>query len=265
MDMPTKESVTYDPYAPAEMAIKVSQVGVKKALQPTLTLLVLGALAGAFIAFGAMFYTMVVTDSTLGLGPTKLVGGVAFSLGLILVVIGGAELFTGNNLIVMAWAEGRIQLSQLLRNWGLVFVGNAIGAMVIALTVIAAGTFSSGPAAETAKDIAASKMTLPLTEAFVRGILCNALVCLAVWLTFASHRVSGKIIAMVFPVSAFVALGFEHCVANLYLIPLGLWMSEAPFPVIDFGLNLLVVTVGNVIGGAGFVAATYAVVYLRPK
>lgn len=254
-----------DAYAPAQIAELVEQVGERKAGLPLLSTLVLGLLAGAFIAFGAMFFTLVVTDSALGLGPTRLLGGLAFSLGLILVVVAGAELFTGNNLIVMAWADRRVSTLRLLRNWSLVYVGNLAGSLGAALAMHLAGALSiaGGATAETAAAIALAKVGLDPFEAFFRGLLCNALVCLAVWLSFAARRVSGKILAIVFPITAFVALGFEHCVANMYLIPVAMLQGVEGLTIAGFLGNLIPVTLGNVVGGSCFVALVYWVIYLR--
>jgi formate/nitrite transporter len=208
-----------DAYPPAQVARLVEQVGVKKAHLPALQLMVLGVLAGAFIAFGAMFYTLVMTNHGLGFGPSRLLGGLAFSLGLILVVVGGAELFTGNNLIVMAWADRRVTTWQLSRNWLLVYLANLIGSLGAALLVHAAGSLSlgDGAVAQTAIGIAEAKVGLGFVAALCRGILCNTLVCLAVWLCFAAHSVSGKILAILFPISAFVALGFEQALSRSVL------------------------------------------------
>lgn len=259
-----------DAYAPAQIARRVEGAGVAKAELPTLPTLVLGALAGAFIAFGAMTYTVVVSGSELGFGPTRLLGGLAFSLGLILVVIGGAELFTGNNLIAMAWADRKVSTGRLLRNWLLVYAGNFAGAIATALAVQLSGTLevAGGAIAETAAAIARVKLDLSWSEAFFRGVLCNALVCLAVWLCFAAHTVAGKIFAIIFPISAFVALGFEHSVANMYLIPIGLAAGDSTVSAADllgFIHNLFFVTAGNTVGGTVLVALVYWLVYLwRP-
>lgn len=256
---------TLDAYTPAKMAELVETIGVKKAALPTVPTLMLGLLAGAFIAFGAMFFTLVMTNNYMGLGPARFLGGVAFSLGLILVVVGGAELFTGNNLIVMAWADRKVSTKQLLRNWSLVYISNLIGAIGAAVLMFWSGSLSlgDGAVAETALSIAIAKINLDPLQAFVRGILCNALVCLAVWLCFAAHSVVSKILAIVFPISAFVALGFEHSVANMYFIPLGMLLSGGSIGVIEFLRNLLPVTLGNIVGGGLFVALVYWVVYLR--
>jgi formate transporter len=253
-------------YPPAQMARLVEQVGVKKATLPILQTLVLGLLAGAFIAFGAMYFTLTMTGSgALGFGPARLLGGVAFSLGLILVVVGGAELFTGNSLIVMAWADHRITTAQLVRNWGLVYVANFAGSLGTALMMHWAGALSlgDGAVAETAIGIAQAKVALPPVAAFFRGILCNTLVCLAVWLCFAAHTVTGKVLAIVFPISAFVALGFEHSVANMYLIPVAILQGAPDVTIGGFVSNLVPVTLGNIVGGGVFVAAVYWLIYLR--
>jgi formate/nitrite transporter len=254
-----------DVVPPARIAQLVEDVGVRKTKLGAVETLTLGVLAGAFIAFGAMFFTVTVTGSVLGLGPTRLLGGAAFSLGLILVVIGGAELFTGNSLIVMAWADGRVTLAALLRNWALVYLGNAIGALATAVLVHLSGALSLGDGAvgETAVAIAAAKLALPPLAAFVRAILCNILVCLAVWMCFAAHAVSGKVLVILFPITAFVALGFEHSIANMYLIPVGMMHGGLT----DYGsllANLAVVSAGNIVGGSVLVALVYWLVYGLP-
>ncbi len=253
-----------DAYSPKQIAESINNVGIKKANLPTLQTVTLGVLAGAFIAFGAMFYTVVITDSHLGFGPTRLLGGVAFSLGLILVVIAGAELFTGNNLIVIAWAEKKITSKQLLRNWGLVYLANLIGALASAWFMWRSGLLDSGDGAvaSTALKIAEAKINLPYEQSFIRGILCNALVCLAVWLCFAAHTVSGKILAILFPISAFVALGFEHSVANMYLIAVAIFQGGTDISWAAYAINLATVSAGNIIGGSVLVALVYWLSYL---
>lgn len=259
----------FDAYAPAQMAARVERVGIAKAGLGALPTLTLAVLAGAFIAFGGMFYTLAVTDSGLGLGPTRLLGGFAFSLGLILVIVAGAELFTGNNLIVMAWADRRVSTGLLLRNWGLVYAGNLIGALATAVAVHLSGTLDmgGGAVARTAIAIGTAKVQLPADEAFFRGVLCNALVCLAVWMCFAAHSVSGKVLVIIFPITAFVALGFEHSVANMYLIPVAMLTATggevAGLNMMGFATNLALVSAGNVVGGAGLVALVYWIAYLR--
>jgi formate/nitrite transporter len=254
-----------DAYPPDQVASLVAEVGVRKARQPALQLATLGVLAGAFIALGAAFHMVTVTGSGLGFGPTRLVGGLAFSLGLILVIVGGAELFTGNSLIVMAWAEGRISTAQLLRNWAIVYAANLVGAVGTAVLAHAAGVLAIGDGAvgETAAAIARSKVSLDPTTAFFRGILCNVLVCLAVWLSFAAGSVTGKVLAIVFPITAFVALGLEHSVANMYLIPLAMLADAEGVTLGGFAANLACVTLGNVVGGGLLVGLVYWAAYLR--
>ena len=195
-----------------------------------------------------------------------MLGALAFSVGLILVVVGGAELFTGNNLIVMAWVHGKVTLASLMRNWVIVFLGNAVGAVGAAFAMHWSGalTIGGGAVGETAVAIANNKLALDPFQAFFRGVLCNALVCLAVWLCFAAHSVSGKILSIIFPVSAFVAIGFEHSIANLYLIPVAM-LHGGVFDITGFGVNILIVTAGNIVGGGVFVALSYYVIYLRPN
>ena len=256
-----------DAYPPAQVARLVEQVGVKKATLPAVQTLALGVLAGAFIAFGAMSFTLVMTGSELGLGPSRLLGGLAFSLGLILVVVGGAELFTGNNLIVMAWAERKVTGLQLGRNWSLVYLANLVGSLGSALMMSWSGALAlgDGAVAETAVRIGEAKVALGFGQAFFSGILCNVLVCLAVWLCFAAHDVAGKVLAIIFPISAFVALGFEHSIANMYLIPIA-WLAGAEAVTIEsFLANLVPVTLGNIVGGGLFVALVYWLVYLHPE
>lgn len=262
--MPLNHSI--DAYSPIEIAALVEQGGVRKATLPTLQVFTLGIIAGSFIAFGAMFYTLIVADQSLGFGVGRLLGGIVFSLGLILVVIAGAELFTGNNLIVMAWADGKVTTQALLRNWALVYLANFAGALASVCIMHLSGVMNIGDGvmAETAANIATAKLQLPALQAFSRGILCNALVCLAIWLSYAAHSVSGKILAIIFPISAFVALGFEHSIANMYLIPIGM-LSGAETDMAGFIGNLVFVTLGNIVGGSVFVAAVYWVVYLRPS
>lgn len=252
----------FDIVPPAKIEQLVEEVAIRKAGLGFVSTLTLSVLAGAFIALGAMFYTLVVTGSELGFGPTRLLGGIAFSLGLILVIIGGAELFTGNNLIVIGWASRRITTTALLRNWTIVYVGNLIGALAMALLVHFAETLSmgNGSVGITAEVIASSKLALNPVSAFSRGVLCNILVCLAVWMCFAAQSVTGKVLVIIFPVTAFVALGFEHSVANMYLIPVAM-LHIGVFDIEAFASNLFFVTAGNIIGGGVLVALVYWFVY----
>jgi formate/nitrite transporter len=275
-----------DALLPAEMAEKAEHIGVEKTRLDTPRLLVLAILAGAFIAFGAMFSTIVVAgaDGFLPFGVTRLLAGLVFSVGLILVIVGGAELFTGNNLMVMAWAGGRVGFVEVLRAWALVYIGNFIGAAATAALVFATVNYGQGGGAvgAAALAIAESKASLPFLAALVRGVLGNVLVCLAVWLCYSARSTTDRILAIVPPVSVFVAAGFEHSVANMYLIPYGLMVknlaSEAfwtdigttadKFPALTMtGMltNLVPVTIGNLIGGGVLVGAVYWFAYLRNR
>ena len=272
-----------DALPPAAVARKAEEVGEAKAGLSAANTLALGVLAGAFIAMGAIFATTVTAGgTTLPYGVSRLLAGAAFSLGLILVVVAGAELFTGNNLIVMAWASRRVSTARLLRNWTLVYVGNFAGAIATAgiLYVGKQYTFGKGAVGEQALSIAAGKTSLGFVQAIALAAFCNALVCLAVWLAYSAHSVADKILAIVFPISAFVASGFEHSVANMFFIPMGLFVKadkafvaahEAPATIgkLTWGrfiwANLLPVTIGNIIGGALMVGAVYWFVYLRPS
>jgi formate/nitrite transporter len=251
-----------DDYKPAEMARLVEELGVRKAVMPALQLFTLAVLAGAFIGFGALAYTMVMTGTDLTFGPARFLGGLVFSLGLILVIVGGAELFTGNALLVMALVDRRIGVGALLRNWAIVYAGNFAGALAL-VALVALAHLMDGPMGETARKIAAAKAALPLGVAFFRGVLCNALVCLAVWLTISARSVTGKILAIVWPISAFVLLGLEHSVANMYLVPAG-WWAGADVSTAAFFATLMAVTAGNVVGGAGGVGLAYWLAY-RPS
>lgn len=260
-----KNPTGLDAYAPNEMAARVESAGVSKVAQPAATTFMLSLLAGAFIAFGGMLYTLAMTDSGLGFGPSRLLGGLVFSLGLILVIVAGAELFTGNNLVVMAFADGHITLGALLKNWIIVFTGNVAGSVAMVILMVLSGTLNlgDGMVAATAIGIAEAKVNLPAMESFIRGLLCNALVCLAVWLCFAARTVTDKILAIIFPVTAFVALGFEHSIANAYLIPVGLLAGGVEIGFADAAQSMVFVTLGNIVGGSVFVALAYWVIYGR--
>lgn len=249
-----------DAYKPAEIARLVEAAGVAKAHLAASQTLALAILAGVFIAFGGAAYTMVMTGVDPA-GPARFLGGVVFSLGLILVIVGGAELFTGNALMTMAAVDRKITLRALLRNWGLVYLGNLTGALALAAAMGLTGLLD-GPMGATAAGIAEAKAALPPMEAFMRGVLCNALVCLAVWLTFAARTAMGKILAILWPISAFVLLGLEHSIANMYLIPQGI-LAGGSVPAIGVASNILWVTLGNIAGGAGGVALAYRFAYLR--
>lgn len=268
-----------DAFTPAEVAKKVKTLGVNKANMPFLPLLVLSLMAGAFISFGAMYYTVAMTHPTEAYGAAKLLGGLAFSLGFILVVIAGGELFTGNNLIVMALAKRRITVLCVLKNWSLVYIGNGIGAFITVYLVYVSGYLDGAhhEVGATALKIGVGKVDLTTSEAFVRGIFCNALVCLASWMVYASRTVMDKVFAVIFPISAFVAMGFEHCIANMFMIPLAFVASLDPEIVAVSNLspealqnlttsgfisNLIPVTLGNVFGGSIMVGMSLYMIYL---
>ena len=276
------DRLSLDAIPPPEMAERMEDVGVKKAYLGFWSLFALAVLAGAFIGLGAEFSTLVVTDSGLGFGLSKLLGGLVFSLGLILVVIAGAELFTGNNLIVMAWVSGKLSLGQVMRNWIIVYFGNLAGSLLTVLLVYLTRqwTFAGYHVGATALGIANAKVNLTFAEALSRGILCNALVCLAVWLCLGGRSVTDKILAILFPITAFVASGFEHSIANMYFIPMGLLLKGEPQVVAAAGMsaadlvnlnalglagNLISVTTGNIFGGGFMVALAYWFIYRRPQ
>ena len=246
-------------YRPARIAELVEEAGVAKAHLPFVQLLCLAVLAGAFIALGGAFYLAVLSGVDDITGPVRLAGGIAFSLGLILVIVGGAELFTGNALMVMALVDRRISFVHLMRNWGIVFLGNAVGAWMILGLCQSAGLVT-GDFAEIARKVTEAKFQLSTNAAVARGILCNALVCLAVWLSFSARTAAGKVLVIILPIAGFVVLGLEHSIANLFLLPLGL-LAGAEGGVREVLLNLFPVTVGNIIGGAGGVAFFYWVAY----
>lgn len=281
-----KNSVVIDTLLPTDMALKAEDLGVVKVNINWLSMLWLAILAGAFIALGSVFYTTV----TAGLkevwpfGMIKLIGGLVFCLGLILVIVAGAELFTGNSLIVMAWAGKKISTKKLLKNWGLVYVGNYIGAFgtVVLMLLTQQYLFNGGKIGLNMLEIAHAKCQLGFVQAIALGIMCNALVCLAVWLCFSARTTTDKIIAIIFPITAFVAAGFEHSIANMYFIPAGLLLKEFASPefwqLVEVGAanfdqlnwsnfvinNLLPVTIGNIIGGGFFVGMIYWFIYRRP-
>lgn len=272
----------FDAIVPARIAKMAEDIGVRKVNTSLVNIFLLSVLAGGFIALGAVFCTTVLAGTAvLAYGVARFLGGLAFCLGLILVVVAGAELFTGNNLIVMAWASGRVGIADVLRNWTIVFLGNFIGSLGMAVLMLLAKQYTNGAGSvgETALKIANAKVHLGFIQAIALGILCNSLVCLAVWLTYGSRSTTDKILAIIFPITAFVAAGFEHSVANMYFIPYALFIQQFdPAFVASLGdkvnlagltwgtflvNNLLPVTIGNIIGGAGMVGIVYWLVYLR--
>ena len=277
--------IRIDALLPAEMATRAEYLGVRKAEMPAFTMFMLSLLAGAFISLGAIFATTVSAGS---MPITSADGAVAYTTGLpfgvILVVVGGAELFTGNNLIVMAWANGKVTGRALLRNWAIVYLGNFVASIATAALMFFTRqyTFGANAVGLTALRIAVAKCDFSFVQAVALGILCNALVCLAVWLTYSARTTIDKILAIIFPITAFVTAGFEHSVANMYFIPIGLFIKDFDpqfmaavgdrVPNLElltwqafFIKNLIPVTIGNIIGGAVLVAAIYWVVFLRDK
>lgn len=282
-----EQNFSIDALIPVEMAKKAENAGVAKANLGIFRMFALAVLAGAFIAMGAVFATIATTGAAgvLPFGVVRLLAGLAFCLGLILVVGAGAELFTGNNLIVMAWADHKISTAMLLRNWGIVYVGNFVGSLATAVGMFLSQqyAFNNGAVGLNALNTANAKVQLDFVPAIMLGIFCNALVCLAVWLCIGARTAADKILAIIFPITAFVAAGFEHSVANMYFIPVGLLIKAgAPaefwanvgktavdYPDLTwdnfFMVNLLPVTIGNIIGGALMVGLVYWFIYLRPN
>jgi formate transporter len=272
-----------DPYSPAEMAGRDQSVGEAKARLDLITLVTLSVLAGAFIALGAQVATITGIDSGLGWGPTRILVGTVFSLGLILVVIAGAELFTGNTLIIMAWLGDRVRTWQLARNWVVSYFGNFAGALGTVALIYLAGQWAlaDNRVGAAAVLIANDKVQLTFMDALVRGILCNAMVNLAVWLCLSARSNIDKIFSIIPPIGGFVAAGLEHSIANMYFVLIGILLKEKSEVMQASGLgpettndltwggfllnNLLPVTIGNIIGGGIMVAAIYWLVYLRPK
>jgi len=260
-------------YSPAEIKEAVEKVGVKKTNLPFLASLMLAVIAGASIGLGALYYTIIVSDPGLSFATARVMGGLAFSLGLVIVLVGGAELFTGNNLIVMAWASGNVSTREMLRNWVVVYFGNLVGAVGLAVLVLLSHhlDMNGGRVGLSILSTAAAKIQPDAVTLFFKGVLCNLLVCLAVWLAYAGRSVTDKIVALVLPVSAFIAAGFEHCVANMYFLPLAWLMKQTGYVPSGFDAsaitmtgivhNLVPVTLGNIVGGAGLVGAMYWTIY----
>ncbi len=275
-DMPT----------PPGVARKAIGIGVAKVSNDPATVLVSAALAGAFISIAFVFYTVVTTGNEgLGWGANRLMGGIAFSLGLMLVVVNGGELFTSSVLTVVARMSGRITTSAMLKNWGLVYLGNAFGALGFAGLLMLGGNHEMGGGAVGAGYLAIAdhKLHHGFGEAVALGILCNFLVCLAIWMSFAARSLTDKLLAVVFPVAMFVAAGFEHSIANMFMVPMalmvkgfagpefwaGIGASPADYASLTWGqflsANLLPVTLGNILGGAGLVGMSNWFVHLRER
>lgn len=263
----------FDAFSPKEIAEKVDTLGVTKARLPLLSMVMLGILAGAFIGLGGLYFALVKSDASFSFATGQVLGGLTFSLGLLLVVVAGAELFTGNNLLAMAWADKKITTAELLKNWGGVCGANFVGAVGLAVLVFLSGhaNLNDGAIAEVYLNIAAAKCNLPFWTAFFRGMLCNVLVCMAVWMALAGRSVVDKAVAIVFPISAFVAAGFEHSIANMYFIPLAMLLqasgesSAAAGAITWLGFigNLIPVILGNLVGGSVLVGLIYHLIYLR--
>jgi len=281
--LPKIYEFNFDDYSPSDMEKRVEQASKRKAGLSWFSLLMLSVMAGSFIALGSEFFTLAVFDSTLSVGFTRLIGGFCFSLGLILVIVAGAELFTGNNLVIIGFASGIVNYKQVLKNWVFSYIGNFVGSISVVYLMFLTNLWKMKNFELGAKivQIASDKTNLTFLEGFSRGILCNALVCLAVWLCFSARSVISKIGAIIFPITAFVASGFEHSIANMYFIPMGMLIRNNPgvvevltknFPnqnlsnlnaVGLFG-NLLSVTLGNIIGGAIMVGVVYWLIIVLP-
>src|SRR5258707_10000818 len=260
-------------YSPAEIKEAIEKVGVKKTNLPLQASFMLAIVAGGSVGLGALYYTIIASDAELSFATIRVVGGLAFSLGLALVLVGGAELFTGNNLIVMAWASGKVSSREMLRNWVIVYFGNLVGSLGLVVLVFFSHhlDMNGGRVGLSILNTAAGKIQPDVVTLFFKGILCNLLVCLAVWLAYAGRSVTDKIVALVLPISAFIAAGFEHCVANMYFLPLAWLMTQTGYVPSGFDAsaitvagivhNLLPGTLGNIVGGAGFVGAMYWTIY----
>lgn len=267
------EMFGFDAFSPKEIAARVETIGVAKAHLPLPSMLMLSVLAGAFIGLGALYFLLIKSDPSLGFAAKQVLGGLAFSLGLFLVVVAGAELFTGNNLLAMAWADGKLSTLEVLRNWAIVCAGNFVGASGLALLVYLSRhpEMNNGAIAEECLKIAAAKVAMPFWTAFFKGVLCNVLVCMAVWMALAGRSVMDKAVAIVFPISAFVAAGFEHSIANMYFIPLAMLLqtfdnigvNTSTLTLAGFFGNLVPVILGNIVGGSVLVGLVYHVIYRR--
>ena len=270
------KAVRPDALAPAEIEAKAEAVAIGKTKTPVAKLLVLSMLAGAFIAFGALYFCVFLGDPSMPFAVQRIVGGLCFSLGLVLVLCCGAELFTGNMLMVCALASKKITAGAMAKNWTLVWLGNLAGALVAVALVYFAhiADMNGGGVGNAMVSVAVSKVTPDWTTLFFKGILCNIFVCLAVWIGFATRTVVDKVIGILLPISAFVACGFEHCVANMFFLPMGLLAKGAGFGAqIDASAldlesvfyNISAATLGNIVGGAIFVGLAYWFVFHAKK
>lgn len=279
-------SSPFDAYSPREIAGIVENIGVAKAKLDFWSMFVLSILGGVFVALGSELFIFVTHDSQFSFGFTNFLGGLAYSLGTILIVIAGAELFNSNNLIIMAYMDKKISLARLLRNWGIVFLGNFVGALSVVVWVYFAKQWSINQFLVGGKAllIANDKVNHTFLQAFAQGVICNALVCLAMWLCYGGHSVTDKILSVILPTTAFVTLGYEHTVANMYFIPLGLILKNHPQVIqaanklTEGGIgimqltfknyllrNMFPVTLGNIFGGSVLVGLVYWFIYLRKR
>ena len=264
-----------DAYTPAEMEEKAEKVGIKKATMPTMASFLLAVVAGGAIGLGGMYFCIVLADSSLSFAVQRVLGGTVFALGLSLVLVGGAELFTGSTMTIMSMASGHITIPQMLRNWVIVWVGNFVGAVGLVFLVFMSHhmEMNNGAVGTAVLKLSLGKIQLDGATIFFKGILCNLMVCLAVWLAYACRSVADKIIAMLLPIGLFVAAGFEHCVANMYFLPMawlltvtghvpaGLDVSAITVPGILH--NLLFATLGNIVGGSVMVGGMYWLIYRK--
>lgn len=261
--------------SPEQIVQQTLNTSVKKVKKPFITSFLLGILAGAFIGLGALFYTIVKSDPTYSFATKQIFGGFVFSLGLILVVVAGAELFTGNNLIAIGVAERRVSAKQMFRNWGIIFFSNMFGAVSLAVMVYLSGhlDMNNGEIAKSYLKMAEAKCSLPFSTAFFRGVLCNILVCLGVWMAMGGKTVTDKVLAIIFPITLFVAAGFEHSIANLFIIPLGLIIQNfSEYQIASEHLNLsgmfkniVPVVLGNIVGGSVLVGLMYHFIFLKSQ
>ena len=262
-------------YSPEEIVKQTLNTSVKKVKKPVLTSFLLGILAGAFIGLGALFYTIVKSDPTYSFATKQIFGGLVFSLGLILVVVAGAELFTGNNLIAIAWAEGKVCYRKMIKNWIIIFFSNMLGAVSLAFMVYFSGhlEMNNGEIAKIYVKMAEAKCALPFSTAFFRGLLCNILVCLGVWMAMGGKTLTDKVLVIIFPITLFVAAGFEHSIANLFIIPLGLIIqtfgdvsiTTNALSISGMINNIIPVVLGNIVGGSVLVGLMYYFIFLRNK
>lgn len=252
---------------------KAEQVGVGKAGMAPFKIFLSAVLAGAFIAFGAMYFCIVISDTSLSFALQRVLGGLAFTLGLVLVLVAGAELFTGNTLMVCAASSKKISWKIVLKNWLIVWLGNLVGSLIaVALIYLAhVPEMNGGGVAEAMVNTAISKTSNDWYVTLVKGVLCNTFVCLAVWIGYASRSVTDKVIGVLLPISAFVAAGFEHCVANMFFLPMGFILNlegvGVPEAIAVTGIleNICFATIGNIIGGAVCVGMMYWLIHRKKE